>query len=78
MAKRTATVSTVCPPGCAAGDTLQIEHDSTAYDVPVPEGVVAGQSFQVQLPAMAVVRGSTSGGGGSGGGGGGGGKEATG
>ena len=35
MAKRTATVSTVCPPGRAAGDTLQIEHDGTAYHVPV-------------------------------------------
>ena len=35
MAKRTATVRAVCPPGSGGGDALQIEHDGSSYDVTV-------------------------------------------
>ena len=34
MAKRTATVRAVCPPGSGGGDALQIDHDGSAYETP--------------------------------------------
>jgi hypothetical protein len=47
------TARLTCPEGTGAGDLMRIARGGSAYDVTVPEGVVAGQTFQVQLPAVA-------------------------
>ena len=46
------TARLTCPEGTGGGDVLRIARGGRAYDVTVPEGVVAGQTFQVQLPAV--------------------------
>ena len=45
------TVSVTCPVGSQAGDPIQIEHEGQSFDVTVPDGVVAGQSFHVEIPS---------------------------
>ena len=50
------TVRVICPEGTGAGDVMRIEHDGSAYVVTVPEGTVAGQKFQVHLPAPCLLR----------------------
>ena len=41
-----------CPEGTGGGDVMRIARGGIAYDVTVPEGVVARQTLTVQLPAM--------------------------
>ena len=44
------------PPGCGAGDTVAIATPSgQQVQVQIPTGVVAGQVFNVQLPAAPPV-----------------------
>ena len=50
------TARFTCPEGKGAGDVMPIPamRGGSAYEVTVPEGVVAGQTFQVQLPAVGM------------------------
>ena len=47
------TVGVTCPAGCKAGDAIQVEHGGRMFDLVVPAGVVAGQSFDAVLPIAA-------------------------
>ena len=47
----TLMVSTQCPAGSRAGDTVQVTHGGVSYDCMVPNGVEPGQTFQVAVPA---------------------------
>ena len=47
----TLMVSTQCPAGSRAGDTIQVTHGGVSYDCMVPNGVEPGQTFQVAVPA---------------------------
>ena len=47
------TARLTCPEGTGAGGVMRVARGGSAYDVVVPAGVAAGQSFQVQLPAVA-------------------------
>ena len=46
------TARLTCPEGTGGGDVMRIARGGRAYDVTVPAGVVAGQTFQAQLPAV--------------------------
>ena len=50
------TVSVQVPPGMGPGQQLQIAHPSSGqpFKLTIPQGVSAGMSFQVQLPAASV------------------------
>eukprot|EP00966_Prymnesium_polylepis_P165596 3828085-Prymnesium_polylepis.1 len=39
----------LCPPGVAEGDLISITADGIAYDVRVPAGVGAGDTFHVDV-----------------------------
>lgn len=45
----TLMVSTQCPAGSRAGDTIKVTHGGVSYDCMVPNGVEPGQTFQVAL-----------------------------
>ena len=49
------TLAVVCPDGVAAGELLNIEHDSTTLEVAVPEGCAPGDTFHVELAAPAAA-----------------------
>ena len=47
-------VAVVCPAASQAGQSVRITHGGRQFDVLVPQGVRAGQQFQVRLPVGAL------------------------
>ena len=47
------TVQMTCPVGCGPGSSIQAEINGTMMSLQVPEGVMEGQAFQVQVAAPA-------------------------
>ena len=49
--EQTQLVNVTVPPMKMSGDVIQVEMEGQMFDVTVPRGVRAGQSFEVELPA---------------------------
>ena len=50
------TLSVVCPEGCGAGDTISLATAAGDVEIVVPDGVEAGQEFEVTLGPAEVAK----------------------
>lgn len=44
----------VCPDAVVAGDTITVDREAGSFTVNVPDGVLPGETFQVELPETAL------------------------